>query len=165
MISTAPRRQNKAVKDNVFKGVFAVIVGGITAYFREIAVPLFILIAVMVIDYISGMLKAWTKAELSSKTGIKGIVKKVCYLLVVCVAAVVDWLITEGLNKAGVQVDVNFLMGVIVTVWLIINELISILENLSIIGVPLPSFLLRVVKKLKVTVENKIPQEKEVKNQ
>lgn len=143
------------MKDNVFKGVFAVIVGGLSAYFREIAVPLFILIAVILIDYISGMIKAWINAELSSKVGIKGIVKKVCYLLVVCVAAVVDWLIAAGLNKVGIKIEVNYLIGVIVTIWLIINELISILENLSVIGVPLPSFLSQIINKLKISVENK----------
>jgi len=143
------------MKDNVFKGVFTVIVGGLSAYFREIAVPLFILIAVILIDYISGMIKAWINAELSSKVGIKGIVKKVCYLLVVCVAAVVDWLIAAGLNKVGIKIEVNYLIGVIVTIWLIINELISILENLSVIGVPLPSFLSQIINKLKISVENK----------
>ncbi len=153
MISTTAARRHNALKDNVFKAVFAAIVGGLAAYFQEIAIPLVILIAVMIIDYISGMTKAWINAELSSRTGIKGIVKKVCYLLVVCVAAVVDWLLASGLQKVGVKVDINYLFGVIVTIWLITNELISILENLSIIGVPLPSFLAKIVHKLKISVE------------
>lgn len=142
------------MRENVFKAVFAVIVGGLTAYFREIAIPLVFLLLVMVIDYITGMIKAWINADLSSRTGIKGIVKKVCYLLVVCVAAVVDWLLASGLQKIGIDVEINYLFGVIVAIWLIINELISILENLAIIGVPLPSFLTAIVYKLKVAVEN-----------
>ena len=141
------------MKDNVFKAIFAAIVGGLAAYFQEIAIPLVILIAVMIIDYISGMAKAWINSELSSRTGIKGIVKKVCYLLVVCVAAVVDWLLASGLQKVGVKVDINYLFGVIVTIWLIINELISILENLGAIGVPLPAFLTKLVKRLKSEVD------------
>lgn len=143
------------MKENVFKTVFAVIVGGLTAYFREIAIPLIVLIAVMVIDYISGMVKAWINAELSSKVGIRGIIKKVCYLLVVCVAAVVDWLIASGLQRVGINFNINYLFGVIVAVWLIINECISILENLAVVGVPLPAFLTNAVSKLKTTVEGK----------
>ena len=142
------------MKENVFKAVFAVIVGGTAAYFREIAIPLVFLILVMVIDYVTGMVKAWINADLSSKTGIKGIVKKVCYLLVVCVAAVVDWLLASGLKKVGITVEINYLFGVIVSIWLIINELISILENLATIGVPMPAFLTAIVHKLKVAVEN-----------
>ena len=41
----------------------------------------------------------------------------------------------------------------IITVWLIINELISILENLGEMGVPLPSFLTSMIKTLKSKVE------------
>lgn len=143
------------MKENVFKAVFATIIGGATAYFREIAIPLIILIIAMIIDYISGMAKAYYKAELSSKTGIKGIVKKVCYLLVVCVAATIDWLLSSGLKKIGITIDINYLFGVIVSIWLIINELISILENLAVVGVPLPGFLTKIVHKLKVAVESR----------
>jgi toxin secretion/phage lysis holin len=156
---TAARRRN-GLKENVFKAVFAVIVGGTAAYFREIAIPLVFLILVMVIDYVTGMIKAWINADLSSKTGIKGIVKKVCYLLVVCVAAVVDWLLASGLQKVGITVEINYLFGVIVSIWLIINELISILENLATIGVPMPAFLTAIVRKLKVAVENNADEKK-----
>ena len=41
----------------------------------------------------------------------------------------------------------------IITVWLIINELISILENLGELDVPLPGFLVNIIKTLKNKVE------------
>lgn len=148
------------MRENVIKSVFAVIIGGVTAYFQEIAIPFVILIVAMCIDYASGMLKAWVTAQLSSRTGIIGIIKKVCYLLVICVAAVVDWLLASGLRGIGISVEINYLFGVIVTIWLIINELISILENLAIIGVPLPPFLTSAVHKLKIAVENNTQKEK-----
>ena len=149
------------MKETTLKAVLAVAAGSLAAYLHEVAIPLIILLAVMLIDYISGMVKAWIKSELSSKVGLIGIIKKVCYLLVVCVAAVVDWLIASGLQKVGINITVNYLIGVIVTIWLIINELISILENLSVVGVPLPPFLSAVVHKLKVSVENNTKSEKE----
>ncbi len=142
------------MKENVFKAIFATIIGGLSAYMRILTIPLIILIGVMVIDYISGMLKAGLTSTLSSRIGIKGIVKKVCYLLIVAVAAVVDWLIQCILSQIGIHIDVNMYIGLIVTVWLIINELISILENLAVIGVPLPNLLTKIIKKLKVAVEN-----------
>ena len=140
-------------KENMFKLIFASILGGLAAYFKVMAIPITVLIIVMLIDYISGMTKAWITSELSSKIGLRGIIKKLCYLLVVCVAAVVDWLITSGLKNIGVQVVATYYIGVIVTVWLIINELISILENLGAIGVPLPAFLTKLVKRLKSEVD------------
>lgn len=148
-------------KEGMFKIIFASIIGGLAAYFKVMAIPIFMLIIVMVIDYISGMVKAWITAQLSSKIGLRGIIKKLCYLLVVCVAAVVDWLITSGLKNVGIQVTATYYIGVIVTIWLIINELISILENLSAIGIPLPGFLAKLVKKLKNQVEKQNETEAE----
>jgi phage-related holin len=42
-----------------------------------------------------------------------------------------------------------------VALWLICNEIISILENIADIGVDLPPFLLKIVKNLKSQVESK----------
>ena len=108
----------------------------------------------MVIDYSTGMAAAWKQADLSSKKGIIGIVKKIGYLALVCVGMLVDWIIYCGLQVVNVNIGYTFSFGVLVTIWLIINELISILENLGTIGVPLPKFLLAIIKKLKVTAEN-----------
>ena len=47
------------------------------------------------------------------------------------------------------------MFGLLVTFWLVLNECISILENLSAIGVPLPPFLMKIVDKLKQTTEAK----------
>ena len=103
----------------------------------------------MIIDYLSGLAKAWYKSDLSSRIGIVGAVKKLCYILVVCVAGVTDWLISEGLSSVGIDIGFSYYFGVIVTIWLIINECISI----SVLGVPLPSFLVKIVHRLKITVE------------
>ena len=42
-----------------------------------------------------------------------------------------------------------------VIVWLILNECISILENIDKIGVPVPDFLMSLVKRLKSNTEQK----------
>ena len=149
------------MKENIFKLTFAAIVGGLSAYLNIMAVPVIVLLVVMIIDYATGMFKAWINASLSSRIGLIGILKKVGYLLVVCTAGVVDWLISSGLDKIGIKIDVGFYIGVIVVIWFIINELISILENLAIIGVPLPKFLTSLIHKLKVAVEGKVNTEEE----
>ena len=135
------------------KALTAVIIGGLSAYLQVVFVPLVVLIAVMIVDYMSGMLKAWGRDELSSKVGLRGIAKKISYLLLVCVAGVVDWLVWSGLRQVGITLDFGFCFGLIVIVWLIINELISILENLEALDVPMPRFLKNVVKHLKAAVE------------
>lgn len=141
------------MKEKTWQAVIAVTLGGLSAYMRVMFVPLVVLIAVMVIDYMSGMLKAWGNEELSSKVGLRGIVKKLCYLMLVCVAGVVDWLIYSGLRQVGITLNFGFCFGLIVTIWLIINELISILENLEALKVPMPGFLSKIIKHLQTAVE------------
>lgn len=143
------------MKDKTWHSLIALAIGGISAYMRLIFIPLVVLAAVMVIDYMSGMLKAWGNDELSSKVGIKGIVKKLCYLMLVCVAGVVDWLIFSGLKQVGISLNFGFCFGLIVVIWLIINELISIMENLEALHVPMPTFLVNIIKHLKQSVETK----------
>jgi len=148
------------MKKNIIKSALAVAVAGLTAYFNVLLIPLAILIFVMVCDWATGMAGAWINKSVSSRIGIIGIIKKVCYLFTVSVAMVADWIIQSALAKADIEVGSGlFICGMIVTIWLIINELISILENLSRIGVPLPDFLIKIVKKLKVTVENEVKTE------
>lgn len=140
-------------KDFFQQTFLSAIIAGLLYYFGIVAVPIIILVIAMVIDYVTGMLSAWLNAELSSRKGIKGIVKKVSYLVLVAVAMIVDWLISQGLRQINVTMAYNVFFAVLVAVWLIINELISVLENLSKMGVPIPNFLKKIVNRLKTTVD------------
>lgn len=142
------------MKENIIKAALTVASAGIFVYFQALAVPVIILILVMACDYVTGMIKAWITKQINSKCGIIGIIKKLCYLLVVCCGVGVDWIIKATLAQAGISYSMTFAFGMMACIWLIINELISILENLSVIGVPLPGFLTKTISKLKITVES-----------
>ena len=133
--------------------LFAGAMGALAAYFNILAVPLVVLVAVMLIDWVTGLAGASATGKLSSRVGVVGIVKKVCYLALVAVGMVVDYLILSALVSIGISLQINYCFGMIITVWLIINELISILENLGEMGVPLPVFLTSMIKTLKSKVE------------
>ena len=133
--------------------VVSAVITGLLYYLGIVAVPIIILIIAMIIDYVTGMMSAWLNAELSSKKGIKGIVKKISYLALVAVAMIVDWLIFQGLRQINIDMKYSVFFAVLVAVWLIINELISVLENLSRMGVPIPNFLKKLINRLKTTVD------------
>ena len=139
--------------DKELQVVVSAAFAGILYYLGIVAVPIVMLIFAMIIDYITGMSAAWYNSELSSKKGIKGIVKKVSYLALVVVAMIIDWLISQGLQQINLDLHYSVFFAVLVTVWLIINELISVLENLSRIGVPIPNFMKKLIDRLKTTVE------------
>lgn len=135
------------------QAVVSAVITGLLYYLGIVAVPIIILVIAMIIDYITGMMSAWLNAELSSKKGIKGIVKKISYLALVAVAMIVDWLIFQGLRQINIDMKYSVFFAVLVAVWLIINELISVLENLSRMGVPIPNFLKKLINRLKTTVD------------
>lgn len=142
-------------KENVIHGVISLMIAGVSAYFQIIAIPLIVLTAVMLVDYITGMVAAYTKSELSSRKGLRGIFKKIGYFCLVAVGITTDYIICSALSSIGITSEVTMVFGLIVTIWLIINELISILENLTKLEVPIPDFLVTVISRLKNSVENK----------
>lgn len=148
------------MKENFLQILFATVAGAIVAYLNVLLVPFLVLIIVMIIDYVTGMAQAYVSHTLNSRIGVVGIIKKISYITAVTVGIVADYLISSALTQVGIDIKINYCIGMIVTIWFIINELISVLENLAEIGIPLPNFLVAIVKRLKVVVENKTDEDK-----
>lgn len=115
---------------------------------------LLVLLAVMVLDYITGMVKAGISGTLNSTRGWQGLLKKLMYAVTVAIAMVADYLLYIGGSQIGIDMHESAYFGTLVSIWLIINECISILENLSEIGVPMPGFLGRILQR----VQNKVDE-------
>ena len=143
------------MEENIIKGTVSAALAALSAYCGELIIPLAVLLAAMIADYISGMAKAWTSAQLSSRVGIVGIVKKLSYLLIVCAGMGVDWVIATAAAAAGIDLGVTYFVGLLVIVWLVINELLSIVENVAAMGVSVPGFLLKLIGHIKNRVEDK----------
>ena len=142
------------MKEKAIKGAFTVALAAVGSYFRQLAIPVILLAVVMVLDYATGLASAWIGRRLSSRSGLIGIIKKLGYMVLVAVAAVVDWIIQISAEQAGITVALPSIFALLTTIWLTLNECISILENLHEIGVPVPPFLLAVIKRLKKGAEN-----------
>lgn len=140
---------------NVVQAIITAIVAGVSVYFGVVAIPILVLIAVMIVDYVTGLVGAYIARQLNSRIGIVGIIKKISYLGLVAVGMVTDYIIYSALAQLGVSIELGYCVGMVIVIWLIINELISILENLAEIGVPLPTFITKLIARLKNTVESK----------
>ncbi len=151
------------------KAVLAAFFAALGAYCRELVVPVIIVAAVMGCDYLSGVAAAWINGTLSSRVGIIGIIKKMGYALIIVVGFAVDWIVQVAAGKVGIDAGNFFFFALLVSMWLIINECISILENIARMGVPVPKFLLTVIERLKNVTEakgeNAIPKGEEEKKE
>lgn len=140
---------------NGIKATITVLITAFLMYFQNLMTPFIILFILMILDWITGLTNAWMHKELSSARGIQGIVKKVSYFVVIAVAMVADYLIFHVANQIGIEMPQALTaIGMLVTVWLIVNECISILENLAKIGTPMPAFLKKLMERLKEKTED-----------
>ena len=136
------------------KAVCVAAFGLLSSWLGVLAIPVYVLVACNIMDYITGLAAAHRRNQkVSSYVGVLGIAKKVCMWLLIAVGAVVDWLLLYCGASLGFEIHLPMLAASLVAVWLIINEIISILENVGDIGVPLPGFLTKIVQGLKSKIE------------
>ena len=120
-----------------------------------LAIPVLLMVGCNLIDYITGLIASkFRNEQVSSYKGMRGIIKKVCMWLLVVVGAVVDELIKYAVSTVGLSIQIPFIVATLVAVWIVVNEVISILENMIDIGVDLPPFLMPIVKRIKKEVED-----------
>lgn len=122
-----------------------------------LAIPVFLLVGCNLIDYATGLLAAKYRQDggISSYKSIRGIFKKIGMWLLIIVGSFMDILIQYAAECMGLGITIPFVVATFVAVWLVVNEMISILENLIDIGVNMPPFLMPVVKYIKKQVEDK----------
>ena len=130
--------------------ILAAIGGAIASFFVNMPPLVWILIGVMSLDYITGLITGVmgksNKTEngyLESHAALKGLLKKSLIILVVLLAALLDQAVSKG---AGIQFEA--VMGA-TCLWFIASEGLSILENVALLGIPVPKILLRLLEVMK----------------
>lgn len=135
-----------------FVAAFSMIFG----WLGILAVPVLILAGLNFTDYITGILASKRRNELvTSDKGLWGIVKKIGMWILVGLGWAMDVLINYAGQYVGLSIKLPFVVATIVAVWLICNEIISILENLLDIDVAMPPFLMPLARMIKGQVEDK----------
>ena len=92
---------------------------------------LYALLMFVVIDYATGLMAAFVQKKVSSEVGFKGICKKVAIFCLVGIGHVLDTQIIQ--NGSVLRTAVIF--------FYLSNEGISIIENIALIGLPVPKKL------------------------
>ena len=141
---------------NKFKAIFTAILSTITSWLGILAIPVGLMIASNLVDYITGLIASKYRDEpINSYKSFRGIAKKISMWLLVIVGALMDQLVLYAGDTIGIKLPFKFAIACVVAIWIICNEMISILENIKDIGVKLPPFLLPLVKNVKRQVEDK----------
>ena len=128
------------------------------AIFHKMPTLLILFLAAVVLDYLTGWVKAaFFLREWNSKTGLQGIIKKVMYFVLIGVAFVIGFGIKEMGAKIGFDLGFCLHIGWYVTAVMLINEWTSILENLYVIMPDkVPVWLVKILKITDDKLDNKI---------
>lgn len=156
------------------QAIAAAIGAWISARLGILGPVLLILLIMMVLDYITGMLASRQESIVhpddpaygwNSKKGAQGIIKKVGYLCIIVVGMVVDYIILQVAAQIGIETTLKAFFGLLVAVWYILNELLSIIENAGRMGAPIPEWLRKYIAVLKDTVEHKTEKKENVEGE
>ena len=130
--------------------ILAAIGGAIVSFFTTMPPLVYILVAVMTMDFVTGLIcaamgksKKTDNGYIASHVAFEGLMKKVLIIFVVLLAAALDFAVSKG---AGI--DFTAVMGA-TCLWFIASEGFSILENVASMGVPVPKIMLRLLEIMK----------------
>lgn len=128
------------MKEVVF-GIIGAIGAGIASLFGGWSLGLTILVALMFLDYISGIIvaavfkksKKTPSGTLSSKVGFIGIAKKGFIIIIVASACLLEKL-----------TNTNYIRDMVI-IFYVCNEILSIFENAGLMGMKIPKVLKKAI--------------------
>ena len=128
---------------NLYDERFNLLIAGLGTFltwlFGAWDIALMVLACFMVLDYLTGLIKAYLTKKLSSNVGLHGIARKSVILIVLIMSVMLDRILNSG----------TWVFRTLVCYFYIANEGLSILENCSVIGLPIPNKIQEALEQLK----------------
>jgi toxin secretion/phage lysis holin len=119
------------------KAAFALLGGTITAFLGGWDLALQVLVLFVVLDYLVGLVAAWTEKNLDSRVGFRGICKKVLLFVPIAICYALDQVLGQEILRS------------LAIFFYIANEGLSVIENLGRAGVPVPAALGEALEQLR----------------
>ena len=133
---------------NATKAAIAAIVGSVTAFVGWRTLMVLVWLALMVVDYLSGSLAARQTGTWKSEKARNGIWHKVGMMLIVFVCGIADLVMIEicrNLPNDVLAIQWPVVIFPMVTIWYILTEIGSIIENAMAMGAPVPAWLPKLI--------------------
>lgn len=142
----------------VIRGFLTLVVSVIVTAIGGVDDLIILLLMLSLTDVATGFINAAIKHNVSSKELRNGAVRKCCLFVAIILAVEIDKVIMQ---TAGHYIQIygkDLLTRTVVIVYFILEELVSVLENLSNIGVPVPKWLRSILTQVSETANNSTPQ-------
>lgn len=141
--------------DNFTKWLLSVITGALAAFFGQYGLFIVLVAVAVVLDVVTGLIKAKATGEgLSSGKANKGFWKKISLFVGLLFGIFLDYAAATVLIHAGVNMKIDMPFALIICAYIILNESISIGENLIAIDPGnMPPWVVKLLKGSKGKIE------------
>lgn len=126
---------------DTYNAVTGAVIAFLTFVFGEHWILFALFLFFNVVDYITGWMKSRLNKKENSVKGLKGVLKKLGYWIMIMISFSASVLFIEIGNTLGIDLGITTLLGWFVLASLAINELRSIVENLVEAGYNVPNIL------------------------
>ena len=137
------------------KAGIALIGSFVIAHLGGFDTHLMLLVTLIILDVITGLLKALVNKDLASREMLVGMTRKVLILICVCIGFEVNAALASYAAESGFNYEFDIRLFVIL--YFVLEELLSVLENIAAIGVPMPKFILQFLRVMVDTATNSTP--------
>ena len=143
--------------DNFTKWLLSVITGALAAFFGQYGLFIVLVAVAVVLDVVTGLIKAKATGEgLSSEKANKGFWKKISLFVGLLFGIFLDYAAAAVLIHAGVNIKIDMPFALIICAYIILNESISIGENLIAIDPGnMPPWVVKLLRGSKGKIEKK----------
>ena len=128
---------------DTYNAIVGSIVAVLSYIFGEHWILFALFLAFNLADWITGWMKSRIAHKENSKTGWKGVLKKLGYWIMIAVAFGASAVFVEIGRTIGVDLGITTLLGWFVLASLLVNEIRSICENFVEAGYNVPQILIR----------------------
>ena len=144
---------------NTITGIISVIgawlssiVGGYDSLFS-------LCLTLVIMDIITGFINALYRKEVSSTVLRRGLINKIFYIFYVWIGILGDKVLIQVIGHHIMFGENEVLLRNVIIIYIILEELVSLLENFVLLGMPLPKWLVSCLKQVKnVTDSTAVPK-------
>ena len=147
--------------DNITKWLTSVVLGSVAAFFGQYGLFIVLVAVAVVLDVVTGLVKAKATGEgLSSDKATRGFWKKISLFIGLAFGIFLDYAVATVLLQAGVNLGLDMPFALIICAYIIINEAISISENLYLTNPDsFPQWISKMLKVVKGKIEDREDKE------
>lgn len=144
------------------KWLISVLGGLILSFTQKYGVMIILVAVAIVFDFATGLIKAKIEEDLSSDVGTKGFFKKIALLVCLFFGFFLDYAIPYMCASIGVKIPIDTPFGLIICFYIVLNESISICENLYVCNPGImPKWIVKMLKSAKEQIDEKGGKENE----